>query len=181
MYLILMIACSEDCMDNIPDTVQLVDSLGFTVHPDKSVLIPTQEIVFVGFVLNSKSMTVRLTPKKADDIVKMCHVLLKLEFIVIRDLAKFIGKLVASEPGVQYAPLYYKTLEIEKDQALKDSYRDFDKKMVLSQDAISCIKWWISNVRTAFKPISRNPPDIVIESDSSMDGYGAIDKTNHQT
>lgn len=39
--------------------------------------------------------------------------------ITIRKFAQLIGKLVASEPGVSYAPLYYKTLEIEKDKALK--------------------------------------------------------------
>ena len=53
--------------------------------------------------------------------------------------------------------------------------------MALSEDAISCLKWWISKVGTAFKPISRKPSDIAIESDSSMDGWGVIDKTNHQT
>ena len=37
----------EDCADNIFETVQLVDSLGFTVHPEKSVLFSTQEIVFL--------------------------------------------------------------------------------------------------------------------------------------
>ena len=112
----------EDCMDNIRDTVQLVESLGFTVHPVQYI-IPTQEIVFVVFVFNCKSMTIRLTHEKADDIFKMSHLLLKLDFIVIRDLAKFIGKLVASEPGVQYALLYYKTVEIEKKQALRLTWK----------------------------------------------------------
>jgi hypothetical protein len=36
---------------------------------------------------------------------------------VIRKLAQLIGKLVGSELGVNYAPLYYKVLEIEKDDA----------------------------------------------------------------
>ena len=33
--------------------------------------MPIQEIVFVGFVINSVFMTIRLTPEKAEDIVKM--------------------------------------------------------------------------------------------------------------
>ena len=48
----------NECTQNISDRVHLLDSLGFTVHDKKSVLIPTLEIVFVGFVLNSVSMTV---------------------------------------------------------------------------------------------------------------------------
>ena len=52
-------------MQRIFETVQLVDSLGLTVHPEKSVLFSTQENVFVGFIINSVSMTTRLTPEKA--------------------------------------------------------------------------------------------------------------------
>jgi hypothetical protein len=44
--------------------------------------------------------------------------ILQKELVVIRKLAQLIGNLVASELGVNYAPLYYKVLEIEKDDAL---------------------------------------------------------------
>ena len=37
----------DSCSENICETLELVDTLGFTVHPDKSILIPTQEIVFI--------------------------------------------------------------------------------------------------------------------------------------
>ena len=126
----------EDCEENIFETVQLVDSLGFTVHPEKSVLFPTQEIVFVGFIINSVSMTIRLTPEKAEDIVKKCLIILSCDKISIRDLVKLIGKMVASEPGVQYAPLFYKPLEIEKDAALKGVCGNFDSEMSLSSEGI---------------------------------------------
>ena len=135
----------EDCAENIFETVQLVDSLGFTVHPEKSVLFPTQEIIFVGFIVNSVSMTIRLRPEKAEDIVKKCLIILSCDKISIRDLAKLIGKMVASEPGVQYAPLFYKPLEIEKDAALKGVCGNFNSEMSLSSEGIDCVKWWISN------------------------------------
>ena len=43
------------------------------------------------------------------------------------------------------------------------------------------VMWWISNVRSADKPTIRKPPDIVIESDSSLTGWGAINKSNFST
>ena len=86
--------------------------------------------------------------------------------------------MVASEPGVQYAPLFYKPLEIEKDAVLKGVCGNFDSEMSLSSEGIVCVKWWISNVRSADKPIIRKPPDIVIESDSSLTGWGAINKSS---
>jgi hypothetical protein len=45
--------------------------------------------------------------------------------MTIREFARVIGKLVASEPGIQYAGLYYKHLEIERDTALKINIREF--------------------------------------------------------
>lgn len=38
-----------ECVDNIHETAQLLDSLGLTVHPEKSVLRPTKCITFLGF------------------------------------------------------------------------------------------------------------------------------------
>ena len=37
------------CKLNIQHTVECFDSLGFVIHPEKSVLIPTQELEFLGF------------------------------------------------------------------------------------------------------------------------------------
>ena len=42
--------------------------LGFHVHPEKSVLIASQSLTFLGFNLNSVSMTVTLTQEKRDQL-----------------------------------------------------------------------------------------------------------------
>jgi hypothetical protein len=47
--------------------------------------------------------------------------MLKNREITIREFAQIVGKLVAAEPGVEYAPIYIKSLEIEKDRKLKES------------------------------------------------------------
>ena len=107
------------------------------------------------FIINFVAMTIRLTPEKAKDIVKTCLIFLCSDKISIRDLAKLIGKMVAIEPGVQYAPLFYQPLEIEKDAALKGVCGNFDSVMSLSSEGIDCVKWWISNVRSADKPTQK--------------------------
>lgn len=48
-----------DCVHNVDDTVRLLRSLGFIIHPDKSVLRPTQSIEYLG-VFNIFNI---LTPK----------------------------------------------------------------------------------------------------------------------
>ena len=49
----------QQCAKNVSDTINLLDNLVFTVHDKKSILMPTKEITFIGFVLNSVDMTVR--------------------------------------------------------------------------------------------------------------------------
>ena len=51
--------------ENIVQIVNMFLKLGFVIHPTKSVLIPTQELEFPGFLLNSVSMTIRLPLGKA--------------------------------------------------------------------------------------------------------------------
>ena len=42
-----------ECLKNVHDTVELFKSLGFCIHPDKSVLEPSQKLTFLGFELDS--------------------------------------------------------------------------------------------------------------------------------
>ena len=52
------------CENNIVDSVSLFSQLGFVAHPEKSVLQSTQSIEFLGFVIDSVKMTVKLLPHK---------------------------------------------------------------------------------------------------------------------
>ena len=61
----------DSCYKNIVETVHLMDSLGFTVHPKKSVLLPVQQIVFLGFLLCLVSMTIRPTTEKCQTVIEM--------------------------------------------------------------------------------------------------------------
>lgn len=168
----------SECVQNINHTVSIFDHLGFTVHPDKSVLKPTQSITFVGFVLDSRSMTICLTEEKANRIVSDCEKLLHKCEVSIRDFAQIIGKFVASEPGVEHAALHLKSLELEKEKQLKKFSGNFDAKFQLSENVKHELHWWIDNVHTTFKPIFRPPPDIELESDSSNYGWGGVSKTD---
>ena len=96
----------ETCKNNITDTVQILDKLGFTISIEKSVLEPTQKITFLGFVLCSVTMTVQLTTSKCEDIINMCKSVISKKRVTLHQFAQLIGKLVTVEPGVQHAPLF---------------------------------------------------------------------------
>ena len=163
----------NDCAKNVVDTVKLLDSLGFVVHPDKSVFIPTQKLVFLGFVLDSVSMLVYLTPDKALKLKQAATALFNCNNPTIREVAKVLGLIVSSFPGVAYGPLHYRYLERDKTTALKTNKWNFDAKMSISNQAREELTWWIDSIETASNPINRGEVGITLTSDASKQGWGA--------
>ena len=38
----------ESCLKNVNDTTEMLRSLGFIIHPEKSILQPTQSLIYLG-------------------------------------------------------------------------------------------------------------------------------------
>ena len=117
------------------------------VYPEKSVLIPTQEMEFLGFLLNRINMTIRLLPVKAERVWLACQSLLDKSQMTIREVAQVIGLMVSSFPAVQFGELYYRALERNKILALQESRGNYDAPMYLSNESRSEIAWWV-NIET---------------------------------
>ena len=117
------------CAKNIQDTVDTFLSVGFVVHSEKSVLIPTQEMEFRGFLLNSINMTILLPPAKAERVRLACQSLMHKSKMAIREVAQVIGLIVSSFPAVQFGELYCRNLERNKILALRKSKGNYNAPM----------------------------------------------------
>ena len=137
----------KECQKNINMMVPLFQKLGFVVHPSKSCFEPSQKIEYLGFIINSIDMTIRLTPKRTDKIVLFSNALLKHISVSIREIARFLGYLSSSFIAVRYGKLHYRDLERCKILALKLSKGNFEKKVNLNEHAIDDIKWWAEHVQ----------------------------------
>ena len=142
------------CAKNIVDAVKLLDTLGFVVHPEKLLFIPTQKLVILGFILDSVSMLVYLTPEKALKLKQAATALVNCKNPTIREVAKVLGRIVSSFPGVAYGTLHYRYLEQDKTTALNTSKWNFDVKMCLSSQAREELMWWIDSIESASNLIS---------------------------
>ena len=82
-------------------------------------------------------MSVRLTAERKCNLKDTCNKLLKakLRKLTIRDLAKVIGKVVASFTAVKYGPLYYRHLEENKKAALQVAKGDYDSPVSITISA----------------------------------------------
>ena len=62
----------EGCRENLFLVLKLLQSLGFVIHPHKSICVPSKVIEFLGFIINSHNMTVTLTKDKKLAIKDLC-------------------------------------------------------------------------------------------------------------
>ena len=164
----------HDCVHNVIDTVIQIDTLGLVTHPEKSAFIPSQQLVILGFVLNSVTMTITLTQEKALALQTACTTLLNTAFPTIREVARVLGKIVSSFPGVMYGALYYRHIEHDKTSALRNNRWNFDRRMSLSANAKLELEWWIANVMTAKNVMTRDQPSCELTTDASNEGWGEV-------
>ena len=164
----------NDCLNNLIDTICLFTKLGFVIHPEKSSVIPSQEIEILGCLIKSIKMTVCLTQGKKEALKILCNKILKAECNSIEIVAKVIGKIVSCFPAVLYGPLYFRSLEYDKTTALKQSKGNFKANINVSKYAKTELEWWVNNIDKSFKPITTKDFEMVITTDASKDGWGAV-------
>ena len=110
-------------MNNVTDTVNLLRSLGYNIHPDKSFFVPTQKITFLGFIIDSVKMTITLTEERKEKIYDNCSSLLQSnKNVAVRELTQTIGTLVAAFTAVPLGQLFYRHLENSKAESLRRAY-----------------------------------------------------------
>lgn len=169
-----------ECKMNVEKTVNLFKSLGFFVHSKKSVTEPKQKLKYLGFYLNSKDMTVTLTEERATKLKTACLGLKAKKKFTIRELAQLIGQMVAAFPAVEWGPLYYRRLDKDKSEGLKNKKGDFDAVISLSQEATVELDWWIHNVKNSVCHLQRAEASVQIMTDASTSGgWGAVCMTHN--
>ena len=78
-------------------------------------------MTFLRVVIVSEEMTVRLAPDKAKELRGTCVKLLNTQHPTIRDVARVIGLMISNVPAVELCMFFYRTLENEKIDALKQN------------------------------------------------------------
>ena len=168
--LLLLSSSKEELAEITKEVIILLQRLGFLINEEKSTLLPTQKMAYLGFLLDSVRMTNSLPPDKLEAIVEDCRRTLVQTHVSVRDMARLIGRM---SQAILPAPLFYRNLQRAKNAAFSRS-QSYDAQVHLDQPAKQDILWWMEEVpKWNGKPIVVRPPDLVVESDASLLGWGA--------
>ena len=164
----------KDCVTNVIATIKLFDSLGFVIHPFKSVPVPSQRITYLGFVLDSIEMKIYLSQDKVQKLKDACDKILGCSNPSIREVSSLLGLMTASFPTVMYGPLHFRLNDMDKTSALRHAKGNFDMCMQLTDASLADIKWWRDSALSAYNVVQHGKPEITIFTDASSCGWGGM-------
>ena len=158
--------------DAFRTTKRLFETLGFVVNEEKSVSQASQEIEFLGFVINSKDMMFRITTTRMKEVKEKCRQSLRKNLITLRELAHLVGVLTATQLAIMPAPLHYRALQAQKNEGVL--LHSYDTIVTLNTQSREDLHWWVEHLsKVNGRKIHLTPPSVVIESDASNTGWGA--------
>lgn len=165
----------ELALKNVKTTKEFIKSVGFDINEEKSVFVPSQRIIFLGYIIDSVQFKVFLPEDKIEKILNLSKKMLKNETVTIRELAQLIGLYSSAHYAVKCAHLFHRYLDIDKIEALKLSKQNFNANVTISSKGRSEINWWITNLEFMNgKPIRETSPNHYLQTDASLSGFGAV-------
>jgi hypothetical protein len=161
---------------------QLVGNLfqqaGFLLHGDKSVPTPTQQIKYLGFLIDSVSMCLSLPPEKVkrlrQAVKKALRELHNGRRLTIRIAAKTIGFVVSALPATVYGKAHYRALEFAKLDQLQAQNFNFDASFQWPDSCREDLQWWASPSNVFSASFQVLPTTTTLTTDASLTGWGAI-------
>jgi hypothetical protein len=154
----------------------LLENLGFIINYPKSLLTPTQEIQFLGFVISSNTMEIRLPGEKIKQIRQDTRKLLETPIPQALALSRLLGKLNHAAQAIPPAPLFYRNLQLCLRRSLEGTAggRDYSTQAYLTPAASQELEWWREHLtRWNGQCLLITTPDVVIQTDASTTGWGA--------
>ena len=103
-------------------------------HPTvREVMTPTQELEFLGIMVNTNTLLVSLPAEKVKQIRAETTWISNMTSLPARLLAHFLGNLSAATQAVPPAPLFYRCLQRDLQAALAANGQNCEAHLFLSQ------------------------------------------------
>ena len=170
--MILLNQTPEGLVKDRDSALHVLHNLGWLINWKKSVLNPTQKLEFLGFELDSIKMTVSLPPAKIENILKKCHIMLNSPKTTFHELASLIGTLQSTMEAIIPAALYVRQLQMHQTKSLLKS-QNYQSIIQLKSQCKEEIFWWTQQMTLwNGKQILSQNPDLIIETDASLKGWG---------
>ena len=168
--MLIVLQTEQSLSQDLATILWLFLAMGFIINIPKCVTTPSRQVLFLGFTVDTSSMTVALPAAKVMGIKSEVLQVLQSPMVSLKTLSQLLGKLVATKPAVFVAPLHYRALQHLKISLMRSK----QKTILISPEAQEELLWWHTQLALhSCSPFGQEEATIVIESDVSMLGWGA--------
>ena len=179
--MLLQAATPEEAYHNSKVTALVLMSLGWGLNWEKSCFVPSQEVIHLGFVINTVSMTARCPPDKLERLQQRCKKAFDDGCLTVHECEKLLGTMESVRPVCPFVALHYRPIQ---RQFLYAKYTLKRPKMVmkLSKKSLFALKWWFARggfASSCSTPLREPEPTLEIWTDSSSTQYGAYNDRGH--
>ena len=143
---------------------------GFTINEEKSILVPVQTAVWLGFLINTIDYTFSVPQGKIERLITSITKVMRHKYGSARDIAKIAGSIISMGPGIgQLTRLFTR-----KMYSFIDESSMWDEKRVFNGGIINELNFWAKNLNVVNGYSIKNNHAItkVVYTDASDYAYG---------
>jgi hypothetical protein len=164
--------------------LQHLQQLGFLINWEKSSIQAKHVQEFLGFVFDTKKMTIQVPTLKLTKLISRIRQLKRAQEISqwksCRWIAALLGKMTAMLPAIGEALLHLRYLQRDLAISLRRNRQNWEGECMISEKAMEELNWWstIAATRNGLE-IHTPPPQpsmIDIYVDASNTGWGVYSK-----
>ncbi|CAJ0939180.1 unnamed protein product [Ranitomeya imitator] len=174
----------DDILIKAPSFAQAHESLsivldtlarfGWLVNRKKSCLIPSQRIIFLGMLLDTRQSRVFLPKDKRSSLCRDIRLLQGPRPPSLRSAMKVLGKMVATLEAIPFAQFHSRPLQQAILSQWDRSVFSLDRPIRLSSRVKWSLYWWLTSPLISqgrsFLPVHWQ----VVTTDASLIGWGAV-------
>ena len=156
-------------------TILILMCLGWSINWQKSTLVPSQQIVHLGFLVDTEAMTVSCPEDKINRLTTLARYVLSEGYVSVHNLERLLGQMESVRPVTPMAAVWYRSLQRQLLNAKKSGRRPA-QLIYFNKKSLGNLSWWVSP--SGFRgnctaPIRPKEPNLDIWCDASTVMLGA--------
>ena len=148
-------------------------SLGFTINHEKSVMVPTRSIDFIGITLDSVSYTARLSDARINAFLQCVALFRTGQRVPYRTCLRMAGLMASAISLVRLGRLHMRPFQ-RWMRSLCVPTRCLSRRVTVPASCVLALKWWSGrHVLAEGVPLGLTLARKVVTTDASLSGWGA--------
>ena len=176
---IIRATSQEQSLELTQHIIQLLQSLGWTINWDKSMLQPSRILDFLGLHFNLEQALISPPASFLPTLTEVLSRLSPSTVMSARKVSSIISRMSHFAPFISSGRLHLRFLQFWFKQQWTQHQQSWDTPIQLDADFLSYLRWFLSPTVMTGVPLHLSDPSLFFFTDASLKGWGASWK-DHQ-